>query len=147
MKNITRRAKKNKAQFGRFALVGGINTVIDFGILFLLTYLGVPRIIANTLSTGIAFIISFFANKKYTFHSTNSSRHQIQREMILFTIVTLVGLWVVQGTLITILEPIARRLTDTNTALFIAKAIATAASMTWNFVWYKMVVFTDKKEG
>lgn len=137
----------NKSQVIRFGAIGAGNTVLDFVLLFVLRNASLPVIGANIISTGVTFVISFFANKKYTFHSTNSSRHQIQREMILFTIVTLVGLWVVQGTLITILEPIARRLTDTNTALFIAKAIATAASMTWNFVWYKMVVFTDKKEG
>ena len=137
----------NKSQVIRFGAIGAGNTVLDFVLLFVLRNASLPVIGANIISTGVTFVISFFANKKYTFRSTNSSRHQIQREMILFTIVTLVGLWVVQGTLITILEPIARRLTDTNTALFIAKAIATAASMTWNFVWYKMVVFTDKKEG
>ena len=140
-------AMNNKSQVIRFGAIGAGNTVLDFVLLFVLRNAGLPVIGANIISTGVTFIISFFANKKYTFRSTNSSRRQIQREMILFTIVTLVGLWVVQGTLITILEPIARRLTDTNTALFIAKAIATAASMTWNFVWYKMVVFTDKKEG
>ena len=140
-------AMNNKSQVIRFGAIGAGNTVLDFILLFILRNAGLPVVGANIISTGVTFVISFFANKKYTFRSTNSSRHQIQREMILFTIITLVGLWVVQGTLITILEPIARRLTDTNTALFIAKAIATAASMTWNFVWYKMVVFTDKKEG
>ena len=53
---------KNKAQIGRFAIVGTINTIIDFGLLFSLTFLGLPKLAANTVSTGTAFVFSFFAN-------------------------------------------------------------------------------------
>lgn len=54
---------KNKAQISRFAVVGLVNTVIDFGLLFLLTFLGLPKITANTVSTGLAFIFSFLPTK------------------------------------------------------------------------------------
>ena len=145
MRNITRRAIKNKAQFGRFALVGGINTVIDFGILFLLTYLGVPRIIANTLSTGIAFIIRFFANKKYTFRSTSKN---LKREILLFVIVTLFGLWVLQNFVIWLISPFIHNfIANNDLALLAAKLIGTGVSMTWNYLMYARIVFDNEKDA
>ena len=48
----------------RFILVGSGGTVIDFGILFLLKSVGFPVLTANLISTSIAFIYSFLANKK-----------------------------------------------------------------------------------
>jgi putative flippase GtrA len=63
--------KKHESKI-RFALVGGINTAIDFGILFLLTSFGLNKFVANFISTSVAFIFSFFANRSFTFKSTGS---------------------------------------------------------------------------
>ena len=41
----------------RFGIVGAINTALDFGLLLLFTHLGLPKIVGNTLSTGLAFIL------------------------------------------------------------------------------------------
>ena len=79
----------NSGKLLRFALVGGINTAIDIGLLFGLTALGVPKLAANTVSTGTAFIFSFFANKSYTFRAQGN----VRRQLILFVVVTLAGLW------------------------------------------------------
>ena len=57
----------------RFALVGGFNTALDFGILFGLTALGVDKIVANYASTSISFIFSFFANKTFTFKAKSGN--------------------------------------------------------------------------
>src|SRR4051794_35526720 len=91
---------KNKSQKLRFILVGTCNASIDFGLLFTLRALGLPAIPANIMSTFAAFCFSFFANKKYTFKSTNSN---LKRELILFVVVTLFGLWVLQTTVIAII--------------------------------------------
>ena len=130
---------KNKAQISRFAVVGLVNTVIDFGLLFLLTFLGLPKIAANTISTGLAFIFSFFANKKYTFKTTGTN---VIREMILFVVVTLFGLWVIQTVIISLLQPpLLASFHNAAIALFIAKLVATVASLTWNYIFYSKVVF------
>ena len=42
---------KQHAEKFRFALVGGFNTALDFGLLFLFVSLGVDKIIANYFST------------------------------------------------------------------------------------------------
>ena len=130
---------KNKAQISRFAVVGLANTVIDFGLLFLLTFLGLPKIEANTISTGLAFVFSFFANKKYTFKSTSKN---IKYEMVSFVIVTLFGLWVLQNGTIWLITPLIKSfITNEQISLFAAKLFATAVSLIWNYYLYERIVF------
>lgn len=48
----------------RFLIVGGTNTILDFGILFSLTiFLNVPKEFANFISTFVAFLFSFLQIK------------------------------------------------------------------------------------
>ena len=123
----------------RFGIVGAINTALDFGLLLLFTHLGLPKIVSNTLSTGMAFIFSFFANKQYTFRS--SSGH-VKREIVLFTIVTLFGLWVLQNGVIWSISPLcAALLHNESLALLAAKLAGTIVSLTWNYLTYDILVF------
>lgn len=123
----------------RFVAVGIINTSIDFGVLFLMRSIGLPTIPANIISTFAAFCFSFFANRKYTFKSTGGN---IKRELLLFIIVTLFGLWVIQTAVIAILTPVIGSFIHSNDiATLIAKLAATATSLVWNYVMYARVVF------
>ena len=123
----------------RFGIVGAINTALDFGLLLLFTHLGLPKIASNTLSTGISFIFSFFANKKYTFRSSSGN---IKREIVLFTIVTLFGLWVLQNGVIWLISPLcAALLHNESLALLTAKLAGTIVSLTWNYLTYDILVF------
>ena len=123
----------------RFGIVGAINTALDFGLLLLFTHLGLPKIVSNTLSTGMAFIFSFFANKKYTFRSSSGN---VKREIVLFTIVTLFGLWVLQNGVIWSISPLcAALLHNESFALLAAKLAGTIVSLTWNYLAYDILVF------
>ena len=130
---------KQHAEKFRFALVGGFNTALDFGLLFLFVSLGVDKIVANYLSTSVAFIFSFFANKTFTFKAKGGNA---KREFIAFMLVTLFGLWVLQPLVIAgitaALQPTS--LSD-SLILLIAKLIATIVSLVWNYVLYARVVF------
>lgn len=122
----------------RFGTVGAANTAIDFGLLFVFRSLGLPIIPANILSTTAAFCFSFFANKKYTF----KSRGNVKRELILFVVVTLFGLWVLQNIIMQlILWPLHATNLPVETSLLIAKVLATLVSLVWNYVMYSRVVF------
>ena len=128
----------NSGKLLRFALVGGINTAIDIGLLFGLTALGVPKLAANTVSTGTAFIFSFFANKSYTFRTQGNMR----RQLVLFVIITLAGLWGLQNAVIFCISPILTSVIHTEPlVLLLAKIIATGASLVWNYYLYDRVVF------
>lgn len=138
-KNITRRIIKSKQTLTRFIVVGLINTALDFGILLVLTHFGLDKLVANVISSTIAFVFSFFANKKYTFQTTDTN---VAREMLLFVIVTLTGLWVLQTFVIWLTTPLAVTiLHNTSVALVASKLIATVVSMTWNYVLYSKLVF------
>lgn len=130
---------KNKRQLLRFGVVGGINTALDFGLLFVFKAFGLPIGFANILSTGIAFVFSFFANKKYTFKTSGTN---VVREMILFVIVTLFGLWVLQTAIIQLTLPwLTGFIKQQELALLVAKLLATVVSLTWNYLLYSRIVF------
>lgn len=128
----------------RFIAVGGINTAIDFGFLFLLKMIGLPVIAANIGSTSLAFVFSFFANKKYTFKSSSKN---VRRELVLFVLVTLTGLWLIQSSIIWLLMWLTNGTGyDESVRLLVAKLVATIASLTWNYVFYSKLVFSEKSE-
>ena len=127
---VAKSRSKNRPKI-RFLLVGGTNTAIDFGLLFILNSFGLPRVSSNTISTGVAFIFSFFANRNFTF-SANSGN--IKKQMTLFIIVTLFGLWVIQPIIISLISN-----------LLVGKIIATAVTLVWNYLFYSRLVF--KKEA
>lgn len=129
-------AIKNKAEKGRFIAVGVANTALDFGILFVLKSLGLPTISANVVSTTAAFCFSFFANKKFTFKTTNTNT---KRELILFIIVTLFGLWVLQSIVIQLALTLLGN--QDLLSLLLAKLLATVVSLIWNYLFYSRVVF------
>lgn len=136
-------AIKNSAQKAKFVVIGAANTTIDFGVLFLLKSLGLPAIPANIISTSCAFIFSFFANRNYTFKTHKTAN--LKRELLLFIIVTLFGLWVLQAFVIKLITwALAGHLPDV-ASLFIAKILATTVSLTWNYIMYSRVVFAEKK--
>lgn len=143
MKNLLKKLKNNQAFW--FSVIGGINTALDFIILFVLTSLGVKIFIANIFSTGTTFIISFLMNKKITFKSVSNNKKELIREMVLFIIVTLFGLWVIQNIVISTAMPIFENLLkNKQMSLLLSKLIATIFSLIWNFILYKKVVFKNK---
>lgn len=138
-------AIKNKSEKGRFAVVGIANTVIDFGVLFLLSILGLPEIPANIASTSSALCFSFFANKKYTFKSSGTN---VARELTLFIIVSLIGAWVIQSAILYITLPLLDNLhLSEYVSLFIAKVLAIAVGFVWNYFMYSKVVFKKQEEA
>ena len=127
----------------RFALVGSANTLIDFGLLFGLVFFGIDKIPANFISTGTAFIFSYFVNKSYTFKFTGKSS---KRQFGLFIAITIFGLWVLQPIIIYFVTLALNGLDiQSSIALLVAKLIATAVTLVWNYVLYKKYVFRGKK--
>lgn len=126
----------------RFAVIGGINTLLDFSILLLLSRVfGVPVVVANIISTSVAFVFSFIMNKKYTFKTSGSN---VRRELILFIAVTLFGLWVLQNVVIWLVIPLLVAFSP-QIQLLGAKLVATVVSLVWNYLMYDRVVFTHKE--
>jgi putative flippase GtrA len=121
----------------RFIVVGLLNTSIDFAILFLLTRLGVGVFVANMVSTSVALAFSFIANRSITFRSGGDARVQIVK----FTVVTLIALWLVQPAIIVAVSALLGGVMSEPLVLLIGKACATIVSMIWNYILYARFVF------
>lgn len=122
----------------RFMIVGSANTLIDFGLLFILVSAGLDKIPSNYISTTIAFIFSFSANRSFTF----KSKGDVKRQIILFLIVTLFGLWVIQPIIIAGAGYVLASFTqDSSVILFISKLFATGVTLIWNYILYARVVY------
>lgn len=130
---------KKHAEKIRFAVVGGFNTALDFAILFTLTFMGVDKIVANYFSTGISLIFSFFANKSFTFKNKTGNA---KKQFTLFLVITIIGLWVIQPLIIWgATSAMAPYIPNEAVNLFVAKLLATVASLIWNYVLYSRIVF------
>ena len=133
---------KKHAEKVKFIIVGGANTAIDFVILFGLTFLGVDKIVANFFSTSVALVFSFFVNKSFTFKNETKNA---KKQFALFLVITLFGLWVIQPLVILGVTSLTESfITNSAISLFIAKLVATVASLIWNYIFYSRIVF--KKE-
>lgn len=149
---------KKHAEKIRFVIVGAVNTLLDFGILFTLVALGLPAIASNFVSTSVAMVFSFFTNKSFTFKAKNITK----RHMVYFVVITIIGLWVIQPIIIDgidlILGPwftdsapvvwlgdlMGPWFKSSYLVLFIGKGLATAASLTWNYLLYRKFVFVKR---
>jgi putative flippase GtrA len=149
---------KKFAEQIRFAIVGIAATAIDWIILFTLVAFGSPSLPSNFVSTSVAMVFSFFTNKSFTFKAKNITK----RHMVYFIIITIIGMWVIQPIIIGGVTAIlgswftdssaVRWISDTLGAwfkakylvLFLAKGLATAASLTWNYLMYRKFVFVKQ---
>ncbi|MQR86248.1 GtrA family protein [Bacillus megaterium] len=122
--------------FIKFALVGVINTLIDFVVYALLTTIGVNYILAQWISYSAGILNSYVMNRKWTFERKEKSS---KREVISFVIVNLITLSLTSF-LLTVLY------NKWGIPLLISKLLITIASVGINFIGTKLFVFTTKKE-
>lgn len=147
-------SNRTVVEAGKFGIVGIANTLIDFAILNVLTFsFGLPRIKANYISTTVAMIFSFTANRRLVF-SSNSRNYK--RQISLFFVFTTFSLYILQPLVIYFFSNIWTSPAHLTHAIFdilgvdlnkdfiitnVAKTAATAVSLVWNFISYKKYVF------
>ena len=66
--------------FGKYLLVGVVNTFIGFGFIFLFVFLGIGAELANLLGYCIGIACSYFLNKYFTFKA------QAKNDFLKFTL-------------------------------------------------------------
>ena len=124
-------------QFIKYCLVGVANTTVDFLSYLLLTRLFVfwkeHFLAANIIAFLIANMCSFFLNKHFTFQ--NKTRN-ISQQYSRFFIVSIIYIALVQSLLFIGVEQFG--MYDV-----VAKVIATAIGLIWNFIAHKYWSFKD----
>ena len=131
-------------QIGKFAAVGVLNTLIDFGILNVLSlsfqiFSGPKVALFNVVGFIAANINSYAWNKYWTFQSGGK---KAASEFVQFLVVSVIGIALNTGIvygITTFIAPLGGlSLSRWENA---AKLVATVVSLVWNFIGYKFFVF------
>ncbi len=142
---------KERTRFLRFAFVGLIGAVIDFGVFNLETeFFFIPSTIAAAVSFVLAVISNFVLNRLWTYPDSRSK--QLTHQLTQFTIVSLVGLGI-RTLFFTWLEPPLIKLFENSslhislTPSFLGHNITLAVSigvvMLWNFFANRYWTYAD----
>ena len=133
------------AQFGKFVVVGFLNTAIDFGILNSIS--AITGITAGLKVGGVnipGFVVAvtnaYFWNKFWVFKSRDNkgALHDFPK----FLLVSGTGLLLNSGMIVFITTYFAQPDSLSSPLwLNIAKVLATGLSLVWNFTGYKFIVF------
>jgi putative flippase GtrA len=153
-------------QITKFVLVGGLNTLVDWGILALLSRITLnvfsiapSDLLFGVFSIGITYYVLFktisFAisvcnsypwNKFWTFGEKVNER--AGKEFLQFFTISLTSLFINVGVAAFIFQTFSYvpLLTETRWEI-LAAGVGTVVSMTWNFLGYKFIVFTRKPKA
>ena len=144
---------RERTRFLRFAVVGIIGAVVDFGTFNLLTnFAGFTAVWASVISFIAAIISNFTWNRYWTYPDSRSK--PLGSQLIQFSIVSLVGL-LIRTPIIAVLEPLFNRIFSGfsflpfgfATAEFLANnlalAIAVIVVMFWNFFINRYWTYSD----
>ena len=142
---------KERTRFLKFATVGAIGAVIDFGIFNFLTISNlVSPVIASVISFIVAVISNFLGNRYWTY--PDSRTKSIRRQGTQFVLVSLVGL-AIRTPLFAFLEIVftnlGKRIIPPNTLspIFVGHNLALASAiivvMLWNFFANRLWTYSD----
>ena len=83
--------RRERSRFLRFAVVGAIGAVVDFGSYTILhNLLGVNAVLASVLSFTAAIVSNFTWNRLWTYPDSRSK--PVSKQLVQFTVVSFVGL-------------------------------------------------------
>jgi putative flippase GtrA len=146
--------QKERTRFLRFAVVGTIGAVIDFGIFNLLSGLiGVPAIIASMISFTCAVVSNFTWNRFWTYPDSRSKK--LSSQVIQFFVINLIGLGI-RTPLFAVLEKLLTNIFSSIlparffvTPIFVAHNFSLAfvifVVMLWNFFANRYWTYNDVK--
>lgn len=137
-------------QVAKFVLVGGLNFLIDMGILnFLVFYTGIAAGLAQSGFKGVSFfaavINSYFWNKFWTFKRESSE--SVGKEFLQFIIVSVIGFGINLGVnyvAVNMITPLGG--IQEKTWAQVGALAAAVVALFWNFIGYKFLVFEQKSK-
>lgn len=146
MMNFLKKWVRMMWQAGKFIVVGGLNTFLDFAVLNSLiiatgTSSGKTLLVFKALAFIVAVVNSYFWNKYWTFEFKQKKRG----EVIEFFVISVIGLAINVGVTSLVVNVVGPQLGLTSIVWAnIGALAATFAALLWNFVGYKVLVFREK---
>jgi putative flippase GtrA len=143
---------RERTRFLKFAVVGVVGAVVDFGVAnLLIKFASFPLVIAGTISFIAAIISNFLWNRYWTYPDSRSKT--LFRQFLQFVLVSISGLFI-RVPILSLLEPVMLRiLTSFSFQLpfltldFLAKnftlAVAVIIVMFWNFFVNRYWTYND----
>ncbi len=133
---------RETARFMRFAVVGSIGTIVDFGVLFVLKeIIGLPLIAANSLSYLAGVGNNFTLNRHWTY--ADVPKKALGRQFLQFLIVSTAGLLINNLIVGMMSAPLGELLSLPDTGYLAAKILATGIVVFWNFIVNRMWTFSE----
>lgn len=116
-------------QIIKFCLTGGLCTVIDFGVLFVLTeQIGLSYVISNIISVSLSTIVNYILSKIIVFNFSNTLRN-----FVVFIILSIVGLIINESLIILCVNVFTINYK-------VGKVIATGVVMCFNYLTRKYML-------
>jgi putative flippase GtrA len=143
---------QERTRFMRFAVVGIIGALVDFGVANLLVhYFHFSLVVGGTISFICALLSNFSWNRVWTYPDSRSK--PLVRQLMEFTVVSVAGL-LIRVPILVFVEPIALRLfehlpneflhlSDEVLATNFTLAIAVIIVMFWNFFANRYWTYSD----
>lgn len=128
--------------FVRYIPIGALSFIIDFSLLKLGLYLGLPLLVANGISTTTAIIFSFFSHRYFTFagyaeaDGYNLASHQ---QFAVFIIVSVTALLLNELLIYFFVKKFSL-------SPSLAKVLVSAILFFWNFFLNKILTFRTNKK-
>lgn len=145
---------RERGRFLRFAVVGIIGAVVDFGVMNLLVNVfGASFVLAGTISFICAIISNFTWNRYWTYPDSRSKK--VRDQLIQFTIISVIGL-AIRLPILAVLEPALIRVMESLFGSFssgflspeflahnLTLAFAVLVVMFWNFFANRYWTYSD----
>ena len=126
--------KNGFIQFFRYVFVGGIATVVDWGILFLLTDFAHIYHLVSAIIAFIAGLVTNFILSKIFVFKANEARVKPVLEFISYAIIGVIGLGITELILFLFTDRMGIH-------YMISKVIATVVVLAWNYFARKILIY------
>ena len=134
-KNIFISPTKNVViQFFRYLFIGGIATIVDWSILFILTeFIFIHYLLSAIIAFIAGLIINFILSKLFVFKSNEVSMN-LTIEFTIYSIIGIVGLSITELIIFIFTNYI-------ELYYMLSKMIATIIVLFWNYIARKLIIY------